>query len=123
MKMHVSGWVIAVLAVGIAGAQTKPMASAQSSSSTPGGQGAQPPVAGLLPTKDDLLRGGYGPYRANNDLLSYHLTLRVDPVAKTIGRGERGAVSDAEGRSKDPVGTGAGSDGGWDHVCGQDAQV
>jgi hypothetical protein len=36
------------------------------------------------PTADDLLRGGYGPYRANNDLLFYHLTLRVDPVAKTI---------------------------------------
>jgi len=87
--MRVYGWlVVAGLACGLAGAQaTKPMASAQSSSTTPGakvGQGAQPPVAGLLPTKDDLLRGGYGPYRANNDLLFYHLTLRVDPVAKTI---------------------------------------
>src|SRR6202789_2154034 len=85
---------VCVVAVGLgmgtwgAGAQTgKVMASAQSSTTTPGakvGQGAQPPVAGLLPTKDDLLRGGYGPYRANNDLLFYHLTLRVDPVAKTI---------------------------------------
>jgi aminopeptidase N len=83
MKMLVCGWVL-VAAVGVAGAQTKPMASAQSSVSTPGGQGAQPPVAGRLPTKEDLLRGGYGPYRANNDLLFYHLTLRVDPVAKTI---------------------------------------
>ncbi len=36
------------------------------------------------PTKDDRLRGGYGPYRANNDLLSYALKLRVDPVAQTI---------------------------------------
>ena len=36
------------------------------------------------PTKDDLLRGGYGPYRANNDLLSYALKLRVDPAAKSI---------------------------------------
>ena len=36
------------------------------------------------PTKDDLLRGGYGPYRANNDLLFYHLDMRVDPEAKTI---------------------------------------
>jgi aminopeptidase N len=36
------------------------------------------------PTKDDLLRGGYGPYRANNDLLSYKLNVRVDTVAKTI---------------------------------------
>jgi len=88
--MRFGGWVFVVgLLVGAAGAQTKtnPMASAQSSTTTPGakvGQGAQPPVAGLMPTKDDLLRGGYGPYRANNDLLFYHLTLRVDPVAKTI---------------------------------------
>ena len=36
------------------------------------------------PTADDLLRGSYGPYRANNDLLSYTLKLRVDPVAKAI---------------------------------------
>jgi len=88
--MRFGGWVFVVgLVVGVAGAQTKPkpMASAQSSTTTPGakvGQGAQPPVAGLMPTKDDLLRGGYGPYRANNDLLFYHRTLRVDPVAKTI---------------------------------------
>jgi aminopeptidase N len=88
MKMLIRYWVVvAGLGMGAAGAQTKPMVSAQSSSTTPGakvGQGAQPPVAGLLPTKDDLLRGGYGPYRANNDLLFYHLTLRVDPAAKTI---------------------------------------
>jgi aminopeptidase N len=30
-------------------------------------------------TPGDLLRGGYGPYRANNDLLFYHLDVRVDP--------------------------------------------
>ena len=36
------------------------------------------------PTAQDLLIGGYGPYRANNDLLSYRLDLRVDPVAQTI---------------------------------------
>ena len=35
-------------------------------------------------TKDDLLRGAYGPYRANNDLLSYHLDVRVNPDKKTI---------------------------------------
>jgi aminopeptidase N len=44
----------------------------------------RPPDVAKTPTMDDLLRGGYGPYRANNDLLFYHLTLRVDPVAKTI---------------------------------------
>ena len=36
------------------------------------------------PSKSDLLLGGYGPYRANNDLLSYKLELRVDPEAKLI---------------------------------------
>jgi aminopeptidase N len=36
------------------------------------------------PTPADLLRGGYGPYRANNDLLFYHLDLRVDPDKKLI---------------------------------------
>ena len=30
------------------------------------------------------LRGAYGPYRANNDLLSYKLRVRVDPAAQTI---------------------------------------
>ena len=32
----------------------------------------------------NLLIGGYGPYRANNDLLFYRLDLRVDPVKKYI---------------------------------------
>jgi len=61
--------------------------SAQSATTTPGakvGQGAHAPDAVKVPTKDDLLRGGYGPYRANNDLLFYRLDVRVDPVAKTI---------------------------------------
>src|SRR5258708_35437214 len=36
------------------------------------------------PTPGDLLRGSYGPYRANNDLLFYHLDIRVDPGKKFI---------------------------------------
>jgi aminopeptidase N len=36
------------------------------------------------PTRADILRGAYGPYRANNDLLSYDLDIRVDPAAKSI---------------------------------------
>src|SRR5690242_11333 len=35
-------------------------------------------------TRADILRGEYGRYRANNDLLSYHLDVRIDPAAKTI---------------------------------------
>jgi len=36
-------------------------------------------------TRADILRGEYGPYRANNDLLSYHLDIRVDPGRRFIG--------------------------------------
>jgi len=42
------------------------------------------PAADRPPTRADLLRGEYGPYRANNDLLSYHLDVRVDPARKWI---------------------------------------
>jgi aminopeptidase N len=45
---------------------------------------ASPPPKVAEPTPADLLRGGYGPYRANNDLLFYHLDLRVDPDKKLI---------------------------------------
>src|SRR6185295_15493023 len=38
-----------------------------------------PPV-----TRADILRGDYGRYRANNDLLSYHQDIRVDPEKKFI---------------------------------------
>ena len=36
------------------------------------------------PTHADILRGAYGPYRANNDLLSYYLDIRVDPDKKYL---------------------------------------
>ncbi|WP_353073008.1 M1 family metallopeptidase [Tunturiibacter gelidoferens] len=45
---------------------------------------APPPPAIKEPTHADLLRGSYGPYRANNDLLFYHLDLRVNPEKKFI---------------------------------------
>lgn len=35
-------------------------------------------------TRNDMLLGAYGPYRANNDLLSYALNIRVDPSKKSI---------------------------------------
>src|SRR5262245_18550686 len=34
--------------------------------------------------RSDILRGYYSQFRANNDLLYYHLDIRVDPEAKTI---------------------------------------
>ena len=36
------------------------------------------------PLRASILRGEYGPYRANNDLLFYHLDVRVDPEKKFI---------------------------------------
>jgi aminopeptidase N len=36
------------------------------------------------PSRDDLARGEYGPYRANNDVLSYRLDVRIDPDAQSI---------------------------------------
>jgi len=46
-----------------------------------GGTGAQTPGA---PSHADVLRGGYGALRANNDVLSYDLRVRVDPARKFI---------------------------------------
>ena len=45
---------------------------------------AQAPAAPAAPTRAQLLRGEYGKLRANNDLLYYHLDVKVDPDAKTI---------------------------------------
>jgi aminopeptidase N len=56
--------------------------SAQTAITTPGRK--RPVDVVKPPTQDDLLRGAYGPYRANNDLLFYHLTLRVNPETKSI---------------------------------------
>ena len=49
-----------------------------------GAEGLQPAAAPQAPTQADLLRGEYGRYRANNDLLSYDLRVRVDPDRKFI---------------------------------------
>jgi aminopeptidase N len=41
-------------------------------------------AAAPLPLRYDFLRGAYGPYRANNDLLYYHLDIRVDPEKQWV---------------------------------------
>src|SRR2546422_3392285 len=41
-------------------------------------------TASSPPTHANILRGEYGRYRANNDLLFYHLDIRVDPVKKFV---------------------------------------
>jgi len=48
-------------------------------------QNARPAAAAeKTPTHADLLRGNYGEFRANNDLLSYDLDIRVDPEKKFV---------------------------------------
>src|SRR5260370_36274105 len=43
-----------------------------------------PPQVPTAPTHADILRGEYGRYRANNDLLFYHLDIRIDPEKKFV---------------------------------------
>jgi aminopeptidase N len=44
----------------------------------------QNPQSPQAPTHAQILRGEYGRYRANNDLLYYHLDVRVDPEKKFL---------------------------------------
>jgi aminopeptidase N len=74
----------------LAGAALLLALAAPASGQTPPAAPQQPAAAALLPTQKpptraDILRGEYGRYRANNDLLSYHLDVRVDPAKKWIG--------------------------------------
>ena len=55
--------------------------SVQAQTPTPS---AQQPSRPEPPLRASILRGEYGPYRANNDLLFYHLDIRVDPEKKFI---------------------------------------
>src|SRR5215475_14339961 len=80
-------FLVAILAglAGVGAAQTSGTPTAPQSS---GGATSQPPATPPRtrghrePTHADILRGAYGPYRANNDLLFYHLDIRVDPEKK-----------------------------------------
>ena len=47
-------------------------------------QGKEPPSTLRAPSRAELLRGEYGRYRANNDLLYYDLDVRIDPEKKWI---------------------------------------
>jgi aminopeptidase N len=44
----------------------------------------QTPAAQAAQARASVLRGEYGPLRANNDLLYYHLDVRVDPEKKSL---------------------------------------
>jgi aminopeptidase N len=51
---------------------------------SPPQQPPPPPSTEAPPTRADVLRGAYGRYRANNDLLFYRLDVRIDPERKAI---------------------------------------
>jgi aminopeptidase N len=72
-------WLIVALMLTTA-ATTGVQLYAQTAQST----GAASPAAQAAPVRADILRGGYGQYRANNDLLFYHLDVRVDPERKFL---------------------------------------
>ena len=59
-------------------------AAPQAGARPPAASQPAPPAPLRPPTRADILRGEYGRYRANNDLLFYHLNVRVDPEKKTI---------------------------------------
>jgi aminopeptidase N len=84
-------FVLAATLLASAYAQTAPQQPGQPTSNTsttyPRAQPARentPAPPPPTPTRTEILRGSNGPYRANNDLLYYHLDIRVDPAAKTI---------------------------------------
>jgi aminopeptidase N len=69
-----------VLGLMVASCAARP-ATAQTTQAT----GAQPTATpATAPTRASLLRGAYGPFRANNDLLFYHLDIRVDPEKRYL---------------------------------------
>src|SRR5215469_15215670 len=82
-RRRVGSAVFVVMAVAVLLiAQTPPSASQQTSST-------QSPVPRRLrgygeATKAYILRGAYGQYRSNNDLLFYHLDIRIDPEKKFV---------------------------------------
>ena len=62
-----------------------PAPSASSAQATAGQRPAAQEAPQLRPpTRADILRGDYGRHRANNDLLYYHLDIRLDPDRKAI---------------------------------------
>ena len=80
--MFQSALLVAFLAQAQPAAPTQPpqtQTQTQTPAQTPG------PPRLVAPTRADFLRGEYGRYRANNDLLYYHLDIRVDPEKKWIG--------------------------------------
>ena len=83
-RRHALAVSFALLSVSI----SSPAQSAQKPATPPSEVGSQytprPQPAVLPNTRAAMLRGAYGPWRANNDLLSYHLDIRVDPDKQIV---------------------------------------
>jgi len=77
-----SSWFALLLLLQTPQAPAQQPAAQQPAAATPAPRPA--PSSQRAPTRADILRGEYGRWRANNDLLSYHLDIRVDPEKKTI---------------------------------------
>jgi aminopeptidase N len=71
-------WVAAAFLAACVASGARGQATAKAAQSPDGASAA------TEPTRASILRGAYGPYRANNDLLSYHLDIRVDPDKQLI---------------------------------------
>ncbi len=81
---HIVGWFDKYLLGKDSGAYDGPRAKTTPAvaAATPGQAAAR--TQPTVPTRANILRGEYGRYRANNDLLSYHLDVRVDPDKKFL---------------------------------------
>ena len=81
---HIVGWFDKYLLGKDSGAYDGPGAKTTpaGATTTPGQAAAR--TQPTVPTRANILRGEYGRFRANNDLLSYHLDVRVDPDKKFL---------------------------------------
>ena len=85
--------------------QAAPTAAGRGTTPAPAAPAAPgPPVPTQKPpTRADILRGEYGRYRANNDLLFYRLDVRVDPEKKSIAGKNTIRFRMLEGRHAHPA--------------------
>ena len=74
-----SGIVVLAAIVASGSAQTPQRGAAPAPPAAP-----TAPTAPVAPTRAEILRGQYGELRANTDLLSYHLDIKVEPDTKQI---------------------------------------
>ncbi len=90
MLMFLGPFLLSALISAVAGgstllAESSTLLPEQAQNATPARPPVAPPPSTLrAPTRADVLRGEYGRYRANNDLLYYTLDVRVDPERKSI---------------------------------------